>query len=254
MLLLVLPPLSDAAERDRDGGSNDEAIVFVPRPDARPGHRIEGAVRGPAAGAPTLTIIAPQNKTGQTSRERPSVYWYLSRKCDKEIVVVLQSAGADATRAEVRLPGPHEAGFHKLDWAASGGAAAPRASRALPQLDVGQYTLTITVRITDDEDADQSGNPTTSAPIQRVDEPAVKALKDVREPSVRAKVYGTSGLWFDMIDELNTAIDQRNGRHDELVLRRMELLRNQGLRFKANGDVVAVPVEDGDRDAAARRR
>jgi hypothetical protein len=234
ILLLLLPPLSDAAEREGGDQGKEDQIVFIPRADAPPGRRVDGTVRGTAS-MPSIAILAPHERAGLTGRERPSVYWYLSRKCTQEVWVTVRPADASAPATRVTLPGPHEAGFHKLDWAADD-ATARKAELPPLKADV-KYTLRVTVRIADADADDVSSNPTATAPIQRVSEPRAAALKDVTEPLRRIQLCASAGLWFDMLDELNVAIEKRDRRRDDLIRFRMEQLRKEGLRFKPNGDV-----------------
>jgi hypothetical protein len=187
-----------------------------------------------------------------TGRERPAVYWYLSRKCTQEVRVTFRPADGSTPAVRVTILGPHDAGFHKIDWAESAGATAataptaPKAQRLPPLKEGVKYTLKVEVMIAGDDADERSSNPTATVPIQRVADPRLAALKDVTEPRRRVQVCASAGLWFDMLDELNVLIDKGDRRHDELIRFRMELLRREGLRFKPNGDV-PEPVENEKR-------
>jgi hypothetical protein len=235
ILLFLLPPLSDAAEREGGDQGKEDQIVFIPRADAPPGRRVDGILRA-AASAPSVAIVAPHEPAGLTARERPSIYWYLSRKCTQEVWVTVRAADGSTPATRVVLPGPHEAGFHKLDWTAENATA--RKAQAMPPLKAEvKYTLRVTVRMADADADEASSNPTATAPIQRVTGPRTAELKDVAEPWRRVQVCASAGLWFDMLDELNLGIEKGDRRRDDLLRFRMEQLRKEGLRFKSNGEV-----------------
>src|SRR5262245_45491087 len=96
------------------GAEDDD---FVPPAGALPASRTGGASRDASfkAGSATVSILAPADTIGLTTREKPVIYWYLSADTKDPIDIAINSAkNLGNPVVETTLKGPHKAGVHKL--------------------------------------------------------------------------------------------------------------------------------------------
>src|SRR5687768_4198873 len=110
-LLALVPAPAARGQEDEDD--------FQPRSSAPPANRTGGASRGgsPTTTPPTLSILAPAKTVGLTTREQPTVYWYVSADTEHPVMITLTDPAQLDESAEVTVNGPIKAGVHKLDFA-----------------------------------------------------------------------------------------------------------------------------------------
>src|SRR5688572_23144210 len=89
---------------------------FVPPQGALPAKRTGGASRNASfkEGSATVSLIAPGQVLGLTTRDKPVIHWSLSADTDQPIEVGINGPDKE-TLFETTLKGPHKAGLHKLD-------------------------------------------------------------------------------------------------------------------------------------------
>lgn len=207
----TLPALAQNADDD-----------FVPDSSAPPARRTSGASRGDVT-APDVYIFAPATAVGLTTHEQPVIYWYLSKDWDKPIDI-----GITATKKiknpvlDLELKGPFKAGIQRLDL-----EKVEQNGRPIKLEPSIKYELVITVVAS--EGADESKNPNAKCGVQLL--PPEKKPADAateKDHARRAAIYAKSGIWFDYIDSLNTAI-ANSPKDDTLLEKRAKSLAAQGL-------------------------
>jgi hypothetical protein len=205
-------------------GEDDD---FVPPSSSLPAQRTGGASR---SGADVkLSILAPADSIGLTTREQPVIYWYISGDTDKPIEISVNEMASKETVADTQLNGPTKAGINKFDLAKA------TLDGKKVQLKAGAtYEVVVTV-INDDKAG--SKDPTATCRIHRVkqkDAPADAASES--DPAKRAAAYGKAGIWFDYLDALNQAIAAKPN-DEALVQKRTKALAKQRLIWKPDGTI-----------------
>lgn len=224
LVLLTSASLSYAADDDD----------FVPPSSSLPAQRTGGASR---SGADVkLSILAPADSVGTTSREQPVIYWYISGDTDKPIEISVNDTKSKETIADTELKGPTKAGVHKFDL-----SQATLDGKKVQLKPDASYEVVVTV-VNDDKAG--SKNPTATCRIQVVakkDAPPDAAKES--DPAKRAAAYGKAGIWFDYLDSLNEAIAAKP--NDEALLqKRAKALAKQRLIWKPDGTITEERKSD----------
>jgi len=190
-------PKADAKEHGSDAktaekGKSTALTVYVPRSRGSVGARTSGGTRI-ASGAPRIAVLVPDH-VGLTTRERPTLAWYLSGDTEHPVEFSLIADGAVATTAVAMLKGPLRAGIHLLNLADYGA-----------RLDEG-ITYDWYVSLVLDPDA-RDTDVVAGGKIERVSTGADlgKDLLAAGEPSYR--LLARNGVWYDAIADLSAAID-----------------------------------------------
>lgn len=205
---------------------------FTPKTSAPPAVRTGGASRAASseAGAATVTILAPAETIGLTTREQPVIYWSLTADTDKEIEVAINDPqNLENPLLETTLKGPTKAGVHKLDLAKLKQDGKP------VKLQPGvKYDVVVELAA---NQGGASANPRATCRIMRVDPKDVPpdAAKE-QDKAKLASVYGKQGIWFDYYDALSGAIDAK-ARDEALLQRRAKALATQRLVMQDDGTV-----------------
>jgi hypothetical protein len=181
--------------------------------------------RGAAAGVPAPQVLAPAH-VGRTSRESPTLYWFLPGATSLPVEVTIVDPGGVDPLLEKTLPGPVVAGIHALRLAEYG-------VRLAPGVDY-QWFVTLVV-----DPARRSNDVVSGGSIRR--EPAPEALATA--PLERhAHAYAEAGLWYDAFDQLSTWLAAEPGAA-LLHAHRAALLEQVGLDAVAHQERGSAPAE-----------
>ncbi len=156
---------------------------------AGPSVRVGDATRNAAAEiAPPLALSPAQ--VGATSHGSPSLYWFLSDPTPLSVEVTIVDPSASEPLLEAMLPGPHEAGVHRLDLAA-------RAVQLRSGVDYRWFVALVRNPERRSQDVVSGGAiryaPPTGEIAARLSAPA---------PGSAAHLYAESGYWYDAFDQL----------------------------------------------------
>lgn len=228
-----------AAPRAAQGADDD--IDYVPPASGAPGHRLGGASRTESKGLPDVCVLAPKDTVGQTTREQPVLYWYLSGPFKGTIEIAItpmdpaNPSHKQASIVDAVLKGPHEAGLHRFDLVKPGDEPPVKLKEGQ------QYEWAVVVL---GQDRNGSVNPTATCRLQRVAEPeALHAKLKDGSGAQKASAYAKAGIWFDAIAALNDLIDAKTGDAEaanKLRATRRKMLAAQGLNEDEQGKIVDV--------------
>jgi hypothetical protein len=191
--------------------SAPESATFTYKPPLRgaPATRVGGGTRSVGARAVTLSVLAP-NETGYTTRDKPTVYWYVSEAINSPVELTLTTTEplpqAATPALEITLQPPISRGVHALRLDDHGVVLKPG---------VEYHWFVAVVSNT----AQRSSDVIAGGSIKRI------AQADAVEGSI----------WYDAIDQLSKLIsaDPANGK---LRQQRAALLEQVGLREAAAFD------------------
>jgi hypothetical protein len=198
------------------------ASGFGYRPPLRgaPAARIGGGTRGIGDMTLELVVLAPDH-TGLTTREQPTLYWYVSKPVPArlEVTVINDEAIDPALEQVVATPGV--AGIQSIDLANSG-----------TRLESGlEYRWFVSVIA---DPGQRSNDVVASGTIQRIEpHAALKGKLAGADERTLARIYAEEGVWYDAIDALSRMIEKSPG---DVALReqRAALLEEVGLQAAAN--------------------
>ena len=206
VLLLSTPSLLLAAE----------AIVPVYNPPSRgaPGGRIGGGTRG-GGNIFVLSVLAPDH-SGFTTREQPSLYWFISKSTSLPVEVTVMDPQGIKPILETQLPPPTKAGIQRVRLADYNIHLAPGAA----------YRWFVAVV----PDADRrSKDILAGGAIERVAlQEDVKAKLAKASDKEVPSVYAQEGLWYDALNSISDLIDAAP-QNQELQNQRTALLKQVGL-------------------------
>jgi hypothetical protein len=202
--------------------SSASAGGFGYRPPLRgaPAARIGGGTRGIGDMTLELVVLAPDH-TGLTTREQPTLYWYVSKPVPArlEVTVINDEAIDPALEQVVATPGA--AGIQSIDLAHSG-------TRLEPGLEYRWFVSVVA------DPGQRSNDVVASGTIQRIEpDAALKGKLAGADERTLARIYAEEGVWYDAIDALSRMIEKSPG---DVVLReqRAALLEEVGLQAAAN--------------------
>lgn len=233
IVLLAVPPMVGRAIADGGSGTAaaapaaDDEVPFVHRPDAADARRIVITTRSPKP-APTVAVFAPRTTLGETIKERPAIWWYLSRDTELPVKIAVNEPKRDEPLVEVTLRGKHMNGFHRFDLGAED----------VPQISFKPgvpYEFAVSVVVNENS---PSANPASIAKIQRTTRERPRGVDDQKDLYARAQKYREASLWYDYVDDLNNAIESNDKRVADLITRRRNLLAQEDLLFTRDGDVI----------------
>lgn len=192
--------------------------VYKPPPRGAPSNRVGMGTRGTHP-PPQIWALAPDH-TGLTTRDQPSLYWYVSKPVITRIEITAVSNQGVTTILETRVASPAAGGVQRIDLA-----------RYDIRLQPGiEYRWSVTL----ESDPRQRSK---SAAIERiVPSPHLAKRIETTPRTKHAAVYAEEGIWYDAIASLGDLIEQSP---DDLALRvqRAALLEQVGLKKAAAGDV-----------------
>jgi hypothetical protein len=185
-----------------------------------PAARIGGGTRGIGDMTLELVVLAPDH-TGLTTREQPTLYWYVSKPVPAHLEVTVINDQAIDPALEEELGAPRSAGIQSIDLAKAG-------VKLKPGVEYRWFVSAIA-------DPDQRSNDVVaSGTIERItpDEALKRKIAGANGRDL-ARVYAQAGVWYDTIDTLSRMIEKSPG---DSVLReqRAALLEQVGLKSVAD--------------------
>jgi hypothetical protein len=189
--------------------------------------RIGGAGRGNGENAPHPVALGPAH-IGLTSREAPSLYWFLPAPTALPVAVSIVSDAAPAPLLELTLPGPHAVGVHAVSLEEND-------VRLAPGVDYEWFAAVVS-------DPERRSRDLVARAAIRFAPPSVEIAERLAEsPERRAHVYAEAGLWYDAYDQLSRWLAAEP---DAAILRahRAALLEQVGLASAAASELSAAPA------------
>jgi hypothetical protein len=202
--------------------SPESAGGFVYRPPMRgaPVARIGGGTRGIGDTTLELAVLAPDH-TGLTTKEQPTLYWYVSEPVPARLEVTVINDDAIDPELEEIVATPGHAGIQKIDLAKSG-------TRLEPGLEYRWFVSVVA------DPGQRSNDIVASGTIQRITpQGALKARIAGADDSALVSIYAEEGVWYDAIDGLSRMIEKAP---NDAALReqRAALLEQVGLQTAAD--------------------
>jgi hypothetical protein len=184
-----------------------------------PATRVGGGTRSLAMKAVALSVLAP-TETGYTTREQPTLYWYVSQALDVPVELTISSTepleAASRPALEIMLQPPVRKGLHALSLAEHGVTLKPGIEYQWFVAAVGNA-------------AQRSNDVIAGGTIKRVAQDAgVQARLKQAPAASRPALYAAEGVWYDAIEELSSLIAAQPDNR-ELRLQRAALLEQVGL-------------------------
>ncbi len=202
--------------------NSSKAAGFSYRPPMRgaPAARIGGGTRGIGSSTLELVVLAPDH-TGLTTKEQPTLYWYVSEPVSAQLEVTLINDENIDPELEQIVITTTKAGIQSFDLSQT---------KAKLTLDV-EYRWFVSV-IADENQ--RSNDIVASGTIQRIKPgTALKKKIDNATKNTLASAYAEEGIWYDTIDELSRMI-KKSPDNFQLITQRSALLEQVGLQAAAN--------------------
>ena len=213
------PANADAGHAKAGSGS---AGGFVYRPPMRgaPVARIGGGTRGIGETTLELVVLAPDH-TGLTTKEQPTLYWYVSEPVPARLeVTVINDEAIDPELEEV-VATPGHAGIQKIDLAKSG-------TKLEPGLEYRWFVSVVA------DPGQRSNDIVASGTIQRITpEGSLKTRIAGADERTLVRIYAEEGVWYDAIDGLSRMIE-KSPNDSALREQRAVLLEQVGLQTAAD--------------------
>ena len=196
--LVVLPPCSQAQEKPREAGAPPEisaaASVYKPPLRGAPRGRIGGGTRGVGSDTIVLSVLAPDH-AGLTASDQPSLYWSISTATSYPVELTIMDPRRIEPVLETRLPGPIEAGLHRVRLADHGVRLDP---------DVA-YRWYVAVVVDPDR---RAKDVLAGGVIERVtaSPQLLQRVAQARGEQVPA-IYAADGLWYDALTAASDLVD-----------------------------------------------
>jgi len=219
-------PTKVAQAKTTEQASEPQPIAYKAPLRGAPATRVGGGTRSVSAKPVALSVIAPL-ETGYTTRDRPTIYWYVSEDVTSpvELTVVstenLEQAAKPAL--ELKLQPPIRKGMHAISLEEYGVALKPGV----------EYQWFVAVV---PDAAQRSSDVVAGGSIKRVPESeAVRSRLTQAAPSQRAAVYAGEGIWYDAVDQISKQISADPADY-RLREQRAQLLEQVGLTEAARYD------------------
>ena len=200
------------------------AAVFSYRPPVRgaPAARVGGGSRGTGEITSELDVLAPDH-TGLTTRSQPTLYWYLSEPANARLDVTVTNDQQIDPLLEQVIGIPKTGGIQSLDLSKVGTTLKPGV----------EYRWFVS--LTPDE-KQRSNDVVASGTIKYVKPDAALENKVAGADALaQARIYAADGIWYDAIDSLSRAIEQKPG-DASLHAQRAAMLEQVGLTSAADYD------------------
>jgi hypothetical protein len=205
---------------EKAGSASTGGFSYRPPMRGAPAARIGGGTRGIGDMKLELVVLAPDH-TGLTTREQPTLYWYVSKAVPSRLEVTVINDAAIDPALEKELNAPGRAGIQSIDLAKTG-------VKLKPGVEYRWFVSAIA-------DPDQRSNDVVaSGTIERITpDAALKSKIAGANEYDLARVYAQAGVWYDTIDMLSRMIEKSPG---DAALReqRAELLDQVGLKSVAD--------------------
>jgi hypothetical protein len=217
--------VAQAPTESRKGEAPAGTITYNAPLRGAPATRVGGGTRSAATKSVQLSVLAPSD-TGYTTRDKPTIYWYVSETLQKPVELTLinnESLEAASKPAfEVTLQPPVARGVHAVSLEQYGVVLKPGVEY--------QWSVALV-----SDAAQRSNDVIAGGTIKRVAETdSVRSLKQASAAS-RPALYAGAGIWYDAIDELSRMISAQP-ENRELRVQRAALLEQVGLTEAAAYD------------------
>jgi hypothetical protein len=227
--IILFTPLSGLAvdeqkERSTDPGHETKNLQAVGRPSmpvykpplrGAPASRVGGGTRGIGSDMPVLAALVPDH-TGLTTRDQPSLYWYISEPTDHFVEFTLIDEQSIQPLAEKRFPVPVQAGVHRIQLADYG----------LHLLPGKKYRWF--VALVPDPDR-RSKDIIAGGTIELVAFPVTMQAKvSEAKRADTPHIYAEAGIWYDALSAISEMIDAAPN-DPALRRKRASLLEQVGL-------------------------
>jgi hypothetical protein len=146
-----------------------------------------------------LTVLAPE-QTGWTSKDRPKLFWYLSRPVNARVEFTVSGENSVRPLIEKTISARAEAGIHSFDLATQNAKLAPHV----------EYRWSVAL-VTDD--AQRSTDVVSSGAVLYMP-PAGDGRSQfgaAREESPSA--YASNAYWYDDVERLSPDLENPPSRH-----------------------------------------
>ena len=195
-----------------------------------PATRVGGGTRSVAMKPVALSVLAP-NETGYTTRDKPTIYWYVSEPLSYPVELTIVSTesleAASMPAMEFKLEPPLRPGVQAISLEQRGVTLKPGV----------EYQWFVAVVGNSEQ---RSNDVIAGGTIKRVAESdAVRAKLKETPAEKRAALYAGEGLWYDAIDELSRQISAQP-QNRALRESRASLLDQVGLTEVAASDRAAL--------------
>jgi len=178
------------AEQPANGGSVAK-YTFPKR--GNPGVRLGGGARGVSKEF-TLAVLSPDH-IGLTVRERPALYWYVSKATPYPVVFTLIDADADKPVVEARLKPPSQGGVQRIRLADHGVALSANV----------HYQWFVALAL---DPAHPSSDIIAGGVIERIEPDKEISSKLVTAKGTDAlRLYAEAGLWYDAVETISDLVD-----------------------------------------------
>ena len=221
--------IAQAPVEGKKGETPMAAITYNAPLRGAPATRVGGGTRSAATKSVQLSVLAPSD-TGYTTRDKPTIYWYVSETLQKPVELTITSneslEAASKPAFELTLQPPIARGVHALSLEQHGVVLKPGVEY--------QWFVALV-----DNAAQRSNDVIAGGTIKRVAETdSVRSLKEAGAAS-RPALYAGAGIWYDAIDELSRLISAQP-ENRELRVQRAALLEQVGLTEAAAFDRTAL--------------
>ena len=207
---------SDTAKTSGSAGD----YVYKPPMRGAPAARIGGGTRGIGGVALELVVLAPDH-TGLTTKEQPTLYWFVSEPVPSKLeVTLINDENIDPELEEV-VATPGSAGIQSIDLAKTG-------AKLQPGLEYRWFVSVVA------DPGQRSNDIVASGTIQRImPESALKTRIAGADDRALVRIYAEEGVWYDAIDTLSRLIE-KSPDDAALLQQRAALLEQVGLQAAAN--------------------
>jgi hypothetical protein len=191
--------------------------TYKPPPRGAPSGRVGLGTRS-IHPPPQVWALAPDH-TGLTTRDQPSLYWYVLKPVASRIEITAFTSQGIKTLLDESVASPVAAGVQRMDLARYGVRLEPGV----------EYRWSVSL----EGDPKQRSN---SVAIEFVAASPALAQRIASTPRTeRAAVYAGEGIWYDAIAALGELIEQ-SPNDAALRMQRAALLEQVGLKEAAAGD------------------
>lgn len=192
--------------------------VYKPPALGAPARTIGGGTRGARTAVILLSVLAPDH-VGLTTREQPTLYWYVSEPTTQQVEFTLNDDRHPEPLVKATVPPSSDGDIRRI-----------RLSDYKARLEPGvRYEWSIALVA----DANRpSRDVITIGAIERQEAPPWLAVKLRQAPENATFLYAEAGIWYDALAAVSEAIAARP--NDALVAQRAALLEQIGLREIAN--------------------
>ena len=204
----------------KKAASANTGAVYSPPMRGAPAARIGGGTRGIGSETLELVVLAPDH-TGLTTKEQPTLYWYVSEPVQARLEVTLINDDDIDPELEQAVDTSGQAGIQSMDLAKT-------RTRLVPGKEYRWFVSVVA------GSGQRSNDIVASGTIQRI-KPSADLQKEIAGANETAlmDVYARGGIWYDAIDAASRLIGKMPG-DAALQEQRAALLEQVGLQSAAN--------------------